>query len=69
MPMTPIQYMIGINCVDCGKPASHYYGFFPLCCQCHGGHILSEKETYEIHSNWPIDPHYFHLNQMLSWMN
>ena len=67
MSMTSMQYIVGVNCISCIKPATHYYGLYPLCCQCHGGHILSEKETYEIHFNWHIDPHYIHLEELLSY--
>jgi hypothetical protein len=67
MPMTMMKDIVGTNCIECNKPATHYYANFPLCCQCYGGDILSEKETYEIHANWPVDPHYIHLEKLLSF--
>jgi hypothetical protein len=64
MPMTPWEFIIGLNCGNCGKPATHFYGFYPLCCQCHGGDMFSEEETYETHANWYRDPHYIALKHM-----
>ena len=49
MPMTAWDTMQGLSCGECGKPASHYWGTKPICCQCHGGNIFSEQETRKAH--------------------
>ena len=51
MPMTSPEDIKGEHCDQCGKWASHFYGNIPLCCQCHGGGIWTEKET----RNWQED--------------
>lgn len=37
MPATPWDEIRGYNCGDCGGPATHFYGDFPICCDCHAG--------------------------------
>ena len=34
--------MIGHKCVGCGGYATHLYGDVYLCCDCHGGYIISQ---------------------------
>ena len=53
MPMTIMSdEFYGRRCDECGKLATHYYGNTVLCCQCHGGEILSEEETEEWHESY-----------------
>ncbi|KKN33872.1 hypothetical protein LCGC14_0799520 [marine sediment metagenome] len=48
MPITPWEEVIGEHCYECGNYASHIYGSIYLCCQCHGGGLLTRAETDEI---------------------
>lgn len=48
MPCTSWKDIAGQLCLECGMPASHYYGG-PLCCQCHQGNICSAYETLVAH--------------------
>ena len=50
MPMTSWEEIAGEKCAMCERPASHFYGWTPLCCQCHGGNIFTAKETAEAHA-------------------
>lgn len=45
MPMTTWEDINGKLCSYCHKPASHFYGYTPVCCQCHGGNACSVEET------------------------
>jgi len=44
MPMTSWYDIAGIACLECGKPASHFYEDQALCCRCHGGEFFTEEE-------------------------
>lgn len=35
MPMTTWEDIKGHDCVDCGGPATHFYHWGPICCECH----------------------------------
>jgi len=52
MPMTMWEDIIGEDCVECKKPASHYWLSTPVCCQCHGGGLFSAEETQFVHDFW-----------------
>lgn len=45
MPVTNWKDIKGELCIYCHKPASHFYGCVPVCCQCHGGHLCTAEET------------------------
>ena len=48
--MTAWKHIVGYRCEQCGKAATHFYVIGPLCCQCHGGDIISNKEAEIIHA-------------------
>lgn len=50
MPATPWEEIVGHECIDCGGPATHWYGDIPWCCQCHGGDIVSMDRAEAIHN-------------------
>lgn len=52
MPVTYWEDIVGHACAECGKPASHWYGDIPLCCQCHGGDVVSAEETARVHEHY-----------------
>ena len=64
MPMTEWKHIVGKKCVQCEKPASHFWGVYPVCCQCHGGDMFTAEETafvhefYEKHGRHPEDYEY-----------
>jgi len=43
--MTHPDDIKGWACCKCGGPATHFYGAVTLCCQCHGGEIVSKEEA------------------------
>jgi len=48
MPATPWNEIRGYNCVECGGPATHFYGNVPICCECHAGPgsgLISREEA------------------------
>ena len=45
MPITPWEDITGESCQKCGGPATHYYINIPLCCDCHGGKVVTKKEA------------------------
>lgn len=49
MPMTSWEDIYGEKCIECGKLATHFYGNTILCCQCHGGNLVSAEETMYEH--------------------
>lgn len=50
MPMTPWEDIVGEKCSQCGGYATHWYGYSPLCCDCHGGKIISQEEAKIVHT-------------------
>jgi hypothetical protein len=56
MPMTPWEAVIGHRCASCGGYATHIYGDIYLCCQCHGGDIISQAEARKVHEEGPLPP-------------
>ncbi|KKM22430.1 hypothetical protein LCGC14_1625380 [marine sediment metagenome] len=40
MPVTLWSEVVGHECVQCGGPATHIYGYAYLCCDCHAGKDL-----------------------------
>lgn len=55
MPATSWGEIKGQICYICGAAATHFYGFVPICCQCHGGNICSVEEaaTKNPKGTWP----------------
>ena len=49
MPATDWRDVVGSLCCECGRPATHIYGGKPLCCQCHGGNVVSIEEARRQH--------------------
>lgn len=48
MPMTPMDDLNGELCDSCEENfATHIYGNAFLCCECHGGNIISQEEMEE----------------------
>jgi hypothetical protein len=56
MPMTPWPEVIGKRCHACGGYATHIYGDIYLCCDCHGGFIISQEEARRVHETGVLDP-------------
>jgi hypothetical protein len=58
MPVTPNSPMIGKTCEVCGGPATHYYGYATICCDCHtgepGGGLYTREQADRIHEG--LDP-------------
>lgn len=50
MPLTLWEAIVGYKCEECGKPATHFYVIGPLCCECHGGGIVTNEEAEVIHT-------------------
>lgn len=48
-PLTSPQDIAGYLCIECHKPATHWYGNNPLCCACHGGQIYDHTEAVREH--------------------
>ena len=49
MPLTPWIDVLGYRCVSCGAYATHWYGNVTVCCQCHGGDLVSQEEARRMH--------------------
>jgi hypothetical protein len=49
MPLTPWIDVLGYRCVQCGGFATHWYGHVTVCCQCHGGDLVSQDEARRMH--------------------
>lgn len=48
--MTPWKDVAGKACELCDKPATHYYGDMLICCECHGGGLVSHEEAEKEHA-------------------
>jgi hypothetical protein len=55
MPLTLWRDIIGERCDGCGGYATHWYGAVPLCCQCHGGDLVSQEEARRKHEQGDAD--------------
>ena len=44
MPCTLWEDIAGKKC-SCGNYATHYYGSEAICCQCHGGNLVTPEEA------------------------
>jgi hypothetical protein len=47
--MTPWVDIIGYRCITCGGYATHWDGVMALCCDCHGGGLVSQDEARIMH--------------------
>jgi hypothetical protein len=47
--MTSWEDIAGEKCADCGGYATHHYGNVPVCCQCHGGNMITQEEAKAEH--------------------
>lgn len=45
MPCSTWEEVAGKKCQQCGGYATHYYGDILICCECHGGHLVSQKDA------------------------
>lgn len=50
MPCDTWEAIAGHRCNGCDGYATHFYGSYgPICCQCHGGHLVSQKDAKREH--------------------
>lgn len=50
MPCDTWEDVAGKKCNGCGGYATHFYGSYgPICCDCHGGYLVSQKEAKKEH--------------------
>jgi hypothetical protein len=49
MPCSIWEEVAGKRCESCGGYATHYYGNVLLCCECHGGYLVSHDEAKRQH--------------------
>ena len=50
MPLTPWVEIVGHRCMECGGYATHWFGPAALCCDCHGGGLVSQAEAQVMHT-------------------
>jgi hypothetical protein len=55
MPLTPWIEILGYACERCGGYATHWYGPLALCCDCHGGNLVSQEEARRQHEGVPAE--------------
>jgi hypothetical protein len=49
MPCSTWKEVAGKRCSQCNGYATHYYGNTLLCCDCHGGFLVSQREAKRAH--------------------
>jgi len=52
MPCDPWEQVAGEKCDMCGGYATHIYGVNYLCCECHGGCLVTQKEAKKMHEKF-----------------
>lgn len=46
MPCDTWKSIAGHRCSGCGGYATHFYGSYgAICCDCHGGYLVSQKDA------------------------
>jgi hypothetical protein len=54
MPMSSWEDVAGKTCEICGNPATHYYGWTLICCDCHVGEkdggLFTKEQAQEEHT-------------------
>ena len=49
MPCSTWEEVAGKKCERCGNWATHYYGKVLMCCECHGGYLVTQEEAEKEH--------------------